>query len=553
MIISVKLANASDCSCTIPCLVNHYESSVSYASTSTKTTVNEFIHSKYGKVVAQKYAYAQEVRQRVDPNIIEEDTKHIEAFNDTYSTIMDTMQSIRYILNSLQSAVEHFSDAIAPKAIFHLDVALDSVKYIIHHDFIRGYDVMDERTLIHVTTGFYQLQQAFSNMLDTVTSNTSTYSTKDAVYLIIIKDLDYKANLAMRAYDNFTEIFEAYTNGTPILTYRKSYDRRYDMDFVSLELLSAVQKDHEGYHTLLMSELDKYLTSLDILKQLASDAYTNQTYDTDLYNQAISMFQSASRGYNFRKYLIKDRIIHNPEELIDNRIKHFNAFNLTFLEQVHGLKATSLSIENLINQYTMTSLQYTQQCLDESLNYLKNQTNLKKYIADCIVSKNMDIAIQNTSNLFKDLRLRGQQMNDIWNNIGETCINIWQTMISESTTQTFYAALSRDINTFENTSNPSTRYYLAKGFNFWLKMGSRNVNSTDATTLKKMLNADFVEIDMIVLQSKLQNEFASLGETFNILDLISPIDGDLAKAVRDLQRSLEKFRRSQVIDAQFMQ
>lgn len=536
------------CVCPVPCKDTMYETDVTYATSSSRNS-EHFLESQKADNLREKNAYAQEILQRVDHHIIEQDIHLNNEFQRTHSNVSKMMEVIKQIVNSSMSQAVEFRQTLEPRLWFHYTWGIDKVKYIIHHDFIRGYNVMEERTFDHVATGYNQVRNKFEKMLNITTDPNNSESVREIYYILIKEDLQHRITIAERAFDNITEVYEAYQTGTPILTYKTTYERRYDMAYIPLALLyhdDAFSK----YYNYLVEAMNEYFICIATLLRIAEQAYINRTYVEEEYKKVIYRFEYRSRSYLFRKYLIKDRIIYKSEDLMNERIEVFQEYNSTFYNLIEEYNTTVAIIQDIILNYENKSFKYITEGLNMSTNYLNKITLLKKDVAEHITSHEMDGQLQATRNLFKDLRSRVLILNGLWLDICETYRSLWRNMLDEFTTIKFYTAINEDFHNFVN--NETMRDYLAKTFDYFFHIGDDVIKTMHSSDLKILLNADFIDIDSIAKDVELEAELSDLTSKFAILNHIAPIDGKMEYAIEELQSDLQAFQHSMLVDSHFI-
>jgi hypothetical protein len=107
-------------------------------------------------------------------------------------------------------------------------------------------------------------------------------------------------------------INESYSTGEPLLTYRTTNDRRYDMSYISLSLLAETHEYME--HTI--NSLTTLYKSLGNPMVTGTQIIDTQDYDFGKLDSSSDEVEAACGTYNYRHFMIVDRIICHPEHRV---------------------------------------------------------------------------------------------------------------------------------------------------------------------------------------------------------------------------------------------
>ena len=153
---------------------------------------------------------------------------------------------------------------------FHSQRGLLKLKYTVDHDFARGFAVMNERTFSHVTNNFYQLTALFRDMVamyNTSAANGSDIDRlREAWYVGTWRDLRKRHHLASRALTNLTQVHSAFCNGTRIVPFRNSPERRYDAAYVWVDYLKSPKE--AKYYRKLRTYTSSFVANVEKLLQV---------------------------------------------------------------------------------------------------------------------------------------------------------------------------------------------------------------------------------------------------------------------------------------------
>jgi hypothetical protein len=171
---------------------------------------------------------------------------------------------------------------------FHWDSGLDEVEYIMEHDFIRGWQVYEERVLDFVSSDYHNVYQSMTRTIEWMNRSIpdTDIERREAIWWSVRNDIEGRLMLISLARDNITTANNAYITGEPLLTYRATIDRRYDMSFISLELLRKGQSKQDFYFNGLTQGLIESEEALKQMIGIGEGFVYNNTFNSDDYKSA---------------------------------------------------------------------------------------------------------------------------------------------------------------------------------------------------------------------------------------------------------------------------
>lgn len=92
--------------------------------------------------------------------IVQADTKFFADTNQARDVIVTMLDEVIAQTEKMANLSEQLMQQLRPRVHMH-SISLGVVLYAVHHDFVRGWVYMDERTFMHVTTGFWQMTMMF--------------------------------------------------------------------------------------------------------------------------------------------------------------------------------------------------------------------------------------------------------------------------------------------------------------------------------------------------------------------------------------------------------
>ena len=536
--------------CPIPCKRRIYEATITYASTSNFDT-DSLLRSENINHIKRNYLRAQETRQRVNEHVYDEFTKSIHVLRHVYQNVTSSLSTLTQKLGHLKERLDSEIRDISPRVWFHYERGLVNVKYIVDHDFIRGFDIIAERALDHATNGMFEIQSSFDRM-NTMATTTPAQSkeSRHIVYLIMDNNLAGKTYLAHRALVNMTEVYNAYLTGKPLLKFRKTPHRRYDLTYISLELLRHDVKTQHLYFGHLNISIHNLTTTMATLRTIAHNFYDTGQINSTKYASTIYWYIKACKAFNYRRFQIRDKIIYKASELAAERITHFQKLNETLFETYSTTDRAVLAADTLLNQYSSNAGQRTSAAIEEAFSYIDDVNKTKLALSKLLNSRNTTDGLRSMRSFFSKIRLRMKDIQDSWKTFEDAYVEILTAMQSESTTRKFYSAIKSDIDILAKAEERSV--YLSKIISHMVRKPLNTTLHLNSSVLYVITNADFPTMNISKEQTKIRTRFHQHIENVNINNLLGNRDDQLIELFEEFQSSLASYEQKLRIDSSFL-
>ena len=518
-----------------------YESSVSYGVTSNFDTEN-FLRTGNLETIKKKFIKARETTQRVDVNVAKEDRDRTmtlywlsQALNDTFDRIQGSLGVLSTILN-----VEF--QMLGRRIDFHDDRGMRAVKFIIEHDFLRGWEVMEERAINHMTTGFYETSDAVDNIIRRMNSSDLEDAERRVLYLMIEQDLQAMQKQAERALANITQTYNAYKTGEPLLTYKLTYNRRYDMNYIPKSLLSYKFHKQTDHYYELTNDTHEFIDSIVELRRVALFMLKNKVLDNQTevdYHAAQTAFIKACKGYNYRRFMYKDRVVMKPLELMEERITQFRNLNESLYSKYKDLTRIMDSITSQIELTKYNTWSKLQDLVMQACIYTQDGTKTKVSLANNLTDHMVYEATGKLGLFFSEIRDRSREMDDALKQLKEAFIEMWSNMLTEITTKEIYSVIRKDVD--DLVDQPSNRTFYVKIFAHLLRVKRSELKHASAESFYWRLNADFPNTTVADKVEEYNDKFDRIKINSDIQSLLKDRDQEFLKAFQEMQHSLQTF------------
>ncbi len=540
------------CDCPIPCEQVIYDPVLTYGTLSNFDT-ETLLDTKQKSNIQVRYSNAKEMAERVITSRLEENTNILVSVDETLQNVIKSMHRVAEKLAYSRTFCNNVTSRMNPRINFHMKRALDGVKDVVHNNFVRGWEVIVERTVHHLTTEFYESINACDRTIKHLqTLSSDEITARKIAYLILEKDMSDKLELAIRSIDNITTAYYCYLEGKSIVDYGYRADNIYDKALIPVSLLFNLTSRHKEYYENISTHLTGYVDSILIIKTILKDVYQSSDFNETAYTTARERFIYHSKRINYYLFLFTDSVVMKSEDEIDERIKQFKEKNDTFQQTVSELSGLLGSLSTNV----MTRYKEVKDKLEVlsglGQDYLTNTSHTKASLADRVLSKGMQDLVHSVKSLFREIHLRGHMMRDWWMRMRTDHISVWMAMIRDETTKPFYSRLARAVE--EMTNNSQTEAETRERFAHprMLGLSVKQKLTLSAGQLRKLLNADIPYMSAEFETMKIVALFDKVMKHTNILESVGTADVEFFSAFERLSKNMRSYQRGLKIDTKFL-
>ena len=420
------------------------------------------------------------------------------------------------------------------------------------YDFVRGWDVFEERAFDFVCFDFYGFAPSVKRTLSTLNvSNTNDRLTRELLYAPIQDALDRKMEQVLRADEYMNDTRNAFVNGEPLLTYLMTKHRHYDMSYISLDILhSGIEYERSNFRSYGYGSR-KMKDGIRLLKTVGKQYVETGTFNETLYQDGNDKFTSGCRTYNYRMFKYEERVVEKPVEVCDKIIDDFERTHRTFDT------AFSTSIRK-INECRELLLKIQTQYINEIHNisflaseYQRNRAKLKTPL--CIEAAKMDGTIRLLTVAFDDLRSVVRDLDQSMYVLKSATADVWKGVLDEVATHKLYEHLYNDSITFLEDDTQYEFFMDLFASMLRIKDNDALVEFRNSTRIEivKLINGDLHEMHMDDVMFELNRLFDEISNLVDISQTIGNKDESLLASFQNLRLSLRKFQMDNEIDAEF--
>lgn len=544
----------SSCDCPIPCHRRLFDSTITYATLSNYNT-DSWLQSNRTSEWSKKFLKARETVQRVDDSIVAKDTSLINDLVQKIYTIDDMLERINSSVFIIEENREDILTEITPRINFHYDRGLTEVDYIYDNDFRRGWDVMDERTFRHVTAEFYQVTASFDKMInDSLSADDNRTNYRETLYMMTDYELAKKLNLAQRALDNLTKVHEAYTNGTHLLKYKATPDRRYDLLYMELEVVRHDTKNELSYYDKFKRYIGEFIVAIQKLRTIAKEIFEIRQYNETIYQQAKYKFELRSRSFNYYIYMYLSRIVEDAKDIVTEQLRKFNETNSEFHDAIEDISLHTITLKANLKRFNENVWNNVKLAADHAVNYLNDTRKSKANLSRLFTSDEVEELQRQVDLFFSTVRDRAIQLRDGSVRLQHAYTNLWANMLGEFTLKTFYSKIYNDTETIFTSTDAAEVTYLRSILRRMLRISKSKeaefakLNKSD---IQRLTNSDFPKLTIANKSAEIARCFENLKADTDIVTFIGSYDEQFHQSFDALQTDLKDFLDNSIVGVNF--
>ena len=485
---------------------------------------------------------------------MEEDRAFIAELADAGNVLSVVLSDILRALTKTRETLSKVMSELDHRVRFHLDRGLGELKYTMAHDFVRGWEVMEERYLVHVAANFYDVPNTFQHVLHGMNESLVINGHQQvamAAWLLLDGMLTGRMFLASSAKDSISRADTAYKTGRPLLNYTATIDRRYDFVYMSVGLLQEGDGRQNYYFSKIAKSLDQILLGLNTMQDLGRTFVDTGQFDWEAFKVAEARYISGCKAYNYRLFQLKERVIKSPVAAVDGKIEAFLRVNRSLsLSHDHLM----LSIHNVESTILLMQTDYgsaIKKLIADSWEYLSNATLKKTPVAEQITSRKMNELIQKLEVFFTEVRERLRGLSDSWQQLQLDVENIWSVMLNEHYLDEFYGMINEDYLDFKaNTSEANKAFYL-RIFAYMLRLPISDLGGREADDFLVLLNADFHGLSLSEKVSNIREQFSRFVNDTASTEQLRGADDHFLKAFQQYRETLATFLENSHIGLDF--
>ena len=513
--------------------------------------MDNLLHSAWSKELKKRYVYARDTEQRVEELYMNEDRRMISGLNLTVSRVSQTMNRISKVVQEIKAAVNNELETFGQKTWFHWRWGLKQLVYIARHDFLRGWEVISERSLDYVTVNYQENVAYAKDVVRRLTDPGSSLNdaARQALAVNVLGDLFQKQVVCERTLQNLTTVYNSYMTAEPLHHFKASPQRRYDRAYITIDIVTDRPDQIREYYKKIRMRLSQYLEALSEMEGIIQEALDIRVANMTQLDQVTSDFERAARSFNYYRFLFGERIARRPVELSE-------ALMDTFIKLNYSLQSRRDEINVFLDQLTLslddadTSWQDIVDLNSEALLYLKDSNMTKTNLAERFNSPSTARAVGKTRSFLSKVKSRLRDIESMLTRLELAYVLLWRNMLNEHTLDYFYGNISQDIDVLSGESGGDLeRENILEVFAIMLNR-NRNDIEENVTNLAHLTNGNFVTMTTGSKINQVEEFFQRLKDLNNIENVMKD-EEEFFDAANSLGRKLLTFLRGNDINEAF--
>ncbi|GFR74273.1 acid-sensing ion channel 4 [Elysia marginata] len=454
-----KMADIKDyvrdtCKCPVPCDFLIYDPTISFASTSVYAT-ERLLATTASANLHRKFMKARETTARMDPLKFRQFCDLAEDMRSRFTKLREVIEvDVRSRLEQQHDTLKAVHDDME-KVYQNKMYLVKWQKYHVDKNFVRARQAMEERTLFSFALGFQEFSFQVESRIwqishgppSTTNNVTLTENVKTSLYMDALNLIEGRIDLATRALANYTQLYGAFYNGTPIFRYQYEKELRDLNTYVTPRPLLRESLFHSAYAAKYSGRLGYAIgnvsETLEIYKDLLDKSYHYGNITHEEIHANNVQFLSKCRRFYSRKSTFYVESIEYPSRILAARIAELERRWRGFESDYQSMYDKVVHLTESLNYLGDTILGSLETSVAEAESYIRfahaNHSNVTKMdVARSLTSDKILKGISKLGNFFDDIRSRGQSVYDEWSTLNSSTGDIWRVVLNDTNLQEYY-------------------------------------------------------------------------------------------------------------------
>ena len=399
-----------------------------------------------------RFYRARETTQRMNAAIFDPFRAKIEEISQAFKVLktlmkQDIQERLRDLLQFIATVRNQMQEITKAKQTIY-----NYQKYSLQKNFMRARDAMEERTFSPLCFGFrehvFRSKQMFDDLSDAIADKTKT-QVAISLYIVLTDSLKTKTETARNAFDNYTQLYEAYGTGDRIFNYKfKSYPRAYN-SYINPRHLLNKSLTHNSYARRYSSRVGEDILRVmnatvefqEIVHKIMNNTSENLIHEVE---ELLEEFVDACEDYYHSKSTFYFETIDRPVRIIQSRINIFKGLKEDHLQSVFELQHSLEHLNHSLRGIQENFLERLSTLINDAKGYIHESNVTKMQLCDKFTSKSVTEDIHSMEVFFADLRHRAQFVYDKLFEIKETCSKIWTKILTDKDSVEYYTFMQMD-------------------------------------------------------------------------------------------------------------
>ncbi|XP_064628199.1 uncharacterized protein LOC135487905 [Lineus longissimus] len=565
-------ASAEECGCPVPCRQTLFSPTITYA------TLSHFDQQKIllsnenlRKKLDKKHHQAREVRHRVDTDILQDDAARLQRFLAATTKLEATLERLKNMATNMTTKLNSMFDTWKTNYNFHRWGALYFMEYTIKHNYVRMWEIKDERTFRYITFNYKEFMSNIEFNFHELKRTANMTSPEVLAYRYAIgwgikKALGLRVAVTSRGVDNITGVYNAFraNEADKHILYRYTSEQRYDAIYhpQCLKSYESIYENNKLIFDFISMRLDRMITTLYGYMSVSDEASKGHLIDDVKLANLNNDFIKLSKGINYDLFRYKDRIVEFSLQETEALISRFELLTTKLEELKTQVNAEIKSIDTSIEKFLETDWKYLMQAKAISSQYLRDKSIEKSQLAEVILSENIQMSMAALRKVVLDVRARSRSIKDINRALKQAVFTVYYNIMTNTTgdscTNTLYEYLRNDTDRIKEDRSLLKAKGVARLFHSLLEplhiqgqhLSGAEIKAMSADNLARITNADLPTLEE--KEAELERLFSSFDNEFDFNKAIDTTDVNFTTILQDLRVVLKEYETTGNIDARFL-
>ncbi|ESP02499.1 hypothetical protein LOTGIDRAFT_171971 [Lottia gigantea] len=315
--------------------------------------------------------------------------------------------------------------------------------YMIEKNFMRVRDAMEERTFNFLALGFqeyvYQIETKIRQIMDPEYQDPQT---RQILYLLTLNQLNGRIDLAERAFNNYTQLYDSYLTGNAVFRYKFESEHRDNNYYINPKPLLAKSLNHSSYSSKYSSrvgdDINLFKQKLQNLSQILQWAYFNNTLnETELHLAGVMFIYSGRRLFHSKSTFYYESVDY-PKRILEQRIADFKVLWRQYENTVNSMRQDLYVLRQSLEELKSSLFQELEIGLSLASHFFQYGNLSKMEVAEEMTSDKVYEGISNFKVFFQNIRSRGQSVFDSWASLSKMTSSIWDAVIYDEDMVSYY-------------------------------------------------------------------------------------------------------------------
>ena len=513
---------------------------------------------------------AREASQRVHQDVVRKDTKLITTFTDSVAEFTDLLQIWQGMLRNSQDLSGNLYINVSARHDFHLKMGFKEMERVVKQEFVRGWELAEERGVSSVAHNVYDVLNSFDHFLQYANRSSLTTSARETAWFSVENALQSRKMLALGSMASIKETYTAFDEAKPLLNYPPTIDERYDASYATLSvLLGSELRAVDDYYNGMTKSLRSFVDGLDALVSLGQSFVNDSVLDTDALARCKVQIREAASQFSYELLRFSDRVVKGSLVRVKQESDEFEATWVKLNTAADAVLVTLTDTEAMVRGM-LGFWPSVQAVARQAKRYLEEPLQRKTQLAH-IITTQLGSVTDAAKIYVREIRSKVRTLAEhvlhyktawmwFWKELSYDSSREGPFVLGYGTLRKFYALVHEDFEKFLNAEAEEEKVKLANVLHALIKnqdyVYPRIHSPDDVLNLTKTdlwfrLNLDSYVMNIVEIFRLVDTTIRHFTEESDMLQPLGDKDQTFLKAANAVINDMEAFLEGNEIDTEF--